>query len=301
MTMVADASTIKKLKSMVASKDAQVEALNGRIEVLMDDLVEARAERDHIRTTCFRLEDVVRQCQQEAEELEERATAAEERAAAAEAALVDNERDIAARRRSGSPTLDADALRRHNAQLEAELDALRDRLIVQTEAELSALPAPRIAAAAHLVAPPAAAPAAAPPRRAITLKATRPSRAAADAPPVAELPARLQGSPEERERWSQEVSRATGAVAPAAYVVPPLISAAEPEPEPAPAPAPAAASRPRSSSPRAQPGRSVYASTHASRTAAAAAAAATREEEVRRQLAVMTAARERALAAVAAL
>ena len=265
----------------------------------MDDLVEARAERDHIRTTCFRLEDVVRQCQQEAEELEERATAAEERAAAAEAALVDNERDIAARRRSGSPTLDADALRRHNAQLEAELDALRDRLIVQTEAELSALPAPRIAAAAHLVAPPAAAPAAAPPRRAITLKATRPSRAAADAPPVAELPARLQGSPEERERWSQEVSRATGAVAPAAYVVPPLISAAEPEP--APAPAPAAASRPRSSSPRAQPGRSVYASTHASRTAAAAAAAATREEEVRRQLAVMTAARERALAAVAAL
>ena len=60
MTMVADASTIKKLKSMVASKDAQVEALNGRIEVLMDDLVEARAERDHIRTTCFRLEDVVR-------------------------------------------------------------------------------------------------------------------------------------------------------------------------------------------------------------------------------------------------
>ena len=102
MTMVADASTIKKLKSMVASKDAQVEALNGRIEVLMDDLVEARAERDHIRTTCFRLEDVVRQCQQEAEELEERATAAEERAAAAEAALVDNERDIAARRRSGS-------------------------------------------------------------------------------------------------------------------------------------------------------------------------------------------------------
>jgi len=301
MTMVADASTIKKLKSMVASKDAQVEALNGRIEVLMDDLVEARAERDHIRTTCFRLEDVVRQCQQEAEELEERATAAEERAAAAEAALVDNERDIAARRRSGSPTLDADALRRHNAQLEAELDVLRDRLIVQTEAELSALPAPRIAAAAHLVAPPAAAPAAAPPRRAITLKATRPSRAAADAPPVAELPARLQGSPEERERWSQEVSRATGAVAPAAYVVPPLISAAEPEPEPAPAPAPAATARPRSSSPRAQPGRSVYASTHASRTAAAAAAAATREEEVRRQLAVMTAARERALAAVAAL
>ena len=91
------------------------------------------------------------------------------------------------------------------------------------------------------------------------------------------------------------MSRATGAVAPAAYVVPPLISA------PAPAPAPAAASRPRSSSPRAQPGRSVYASTHASRTAAAAAAAATREEEVRRQLAVMTAARERALAAVAAL
>ena len=297
MTMIADASTIKKLKSLVASKDAQVEALNGRIEVLMDDLVEARAERDHIRTTCFRLEDVVRQCQQEAEELEERAAAAEERAAAAEAALVDNERDIAARRRSGSPTLDADALRRRNAQLEAELDALRDRLIVQTEAELSALPAPRIAAAAHLVAPPAAAPAAAPPRRAITLKATRPSRAAADAPPVAELPARLQGSPEERERWSQEVSRATGAVAPAAYVVPPLISAAEPEP----APAPAAASRPRSSSPRAQPGRSVYASTHASRTAAAAAAAATREEEVRRQLAVMTAARERALAAVAAL
>ena len=139
MTMVADASTIKKLKSKVAAKDAQVEALNGRIEVLMDDLVEARAERDHIRTTCFRLEDVVRQCQQEAEELEERATAAEERAAAAEAALVDNERDIAARRRSGSPTLDADALRRHNAQLEAELDALRDRLIVQTEAELSAL------------------------------------------------------------------------------------------------------------------------------------------------------------------
>ena len=85
MTMIADASTIKKLKSMVASKDAQVEALNGRIEVLMDDLVEARAERDHIRTTCFRLEDVVRQCQQEAEELEERATAAEERAAAARA------------------------------------------------------------------------------------------------------------------------------------------------------------------------------------------------------------------------
>ena len=298
MAMIADASTIKKLKSLVASKDAQVEALNGRIEVLMDDLVEARAERDHIRTTCFRLEDVVRQCQQEAEELEERATAAEERAAAAEAALVDNERDIAARRRSGSPTLDADALRRHNAQLEAELDVLRDRLIVQTEAELNALPAPRIAAAAHLVAPPAAAP---PPRRRArhTLKATRPSRAAADAPPVAELPARLQGSPEERERWSQEVSRATGAVAPAAYVVPPLISAAKPEP--APAPAPAAASRPRSSSPRAQPGRSVYASTHASRTAAAAAAAATREEEVRRQLAVMTAARERALAAVAAL
>ena len=36
---------IKKLKSMVAAKDAQVEALNGRIEVLMDDLVEARADR----------------------------------------------------------------------------------------------------------------------------------------------------------------------------------------------------------------------------------------------------------------
>ena len=33
MTMVADASSIKKLKSMVASKDAQVEALNGRIAV----------------------------------------------------------------------------------------------------------------------------------------------------------------------------------------------------------------------------------------------------------------------------
>ena len=39
MTMIADASTIKKLKS-IASKDAQVEALNGRIEVLMDDLVD---------------------------------------------------------------------------------------------------------------------------------------------------------------------------------------------------------------------------------------------------------------------
>ena len=39
----------------------------------------------------------------------------------------------------------------------------------------------------------------------------------------------IDNAPEERERWSQEVSRATGAVAPAAYVVPPLISTAEPE------------------------------------------------------------------------
>ena len=295
MTMVADASTIKKLKSMVASKDAQVEALNGRIEVLMDDLVEARAERDHIRTTCFRLEDVVRQCQQEAEELEERATAAEERAAAAEAALVDNERDIAARRRSGSPTLDADALRRHNAQLEAELDVLRDRLIVQTEAELSALPAPRIAAAAHLVAPPAAAPAAAPPRRAITLKATRPSRARLTRRRwrAARAAARVARG---RERWSRRCRRhrrggarcirctaadlggepGTRACATRRGLPPALVVAAG-----------AAGTLGLRVHPRVA---------HRRRRCRRA-----RGEEVRRRLAVMTAARERALAAVAAL
>ena len=105
-------------------------------------------------------------------------------------------------RGSPTPTPTRSAVAHTPRQLEAELDVMRDRLIVQTEAELSALPAPRIAAAAHLVAPPAAALRRR--RRGApfggALKATRPSRAAADCAAGGALPARLQGSPEERER-----------------------------------------------------------------------------------------------------
>ena len=73
-----------RLKKVVASKDAQVEALTSRIEVLSDELQEARSEVAKLRgisETAMRFEDVAKRAS-------DRADAAEAARADAEAALV---------------------------------------------------------------------------------------------------------------------------------------------------------------------------------------------------------------------
>ena len=101
-SLVVDDAAASRLRKLVAAKDAQIEGLTSRVEVLSDDLQDLRRERDYLVTTCARLEDCAAQCQEEVEEVEarERGLAAElaaanQRAEAAEAAQARMEADFA--------------------------------------------------------------------------------------------------------------------------------------------------------------------------------------------------------------
>jgi len=93
---------VSRLRKLCAAKDAQIEGLTSRVEVLTDDLHDLRRERDYLVTTCSKLEDCAQQSQDELEAAETRwttvqaeLTAADERARAAEAAHEHAEADFA--------------------------------------------------------------------------------------------------------------------------------------------------------------------------------------------------------------
>ena len=73
-----------RLKKVIASKDAQVEALTSRIEVLSDDLAEARSEQSKLQ----RLSEAAARFEDVATRANDRADVAEAARADAEAALV---------------------------------------------------------------------------------------------------------------------------------------------------------------------------------------------------------------------
>lgn len=55
-----------RLRKLCAAKDAQIEGLTSRVEVLSDDLHDLMRERDYLLNTCSQLEDCAHQCQEEA-------------------------------------------------------------------------------------------------------------------------------------------------------------------------------------------------------------------------------------------
>ena len=65
---------LSRLKKMVAAKDAQIEALSSRIEVLTDDLHEMRAEKEYAGAAAMRLQQSNMGLQRELEAHHERAT-----------------------------------------------------------------------------------------------------------------------------------------------------------------------------------------------------------------------------------
>ena len=164
-----DSGATSRLRKLCAAKDAQIEGLTSRVEVLSDDMHDLRRERDYLLSTCTQLEDCAHQCQEEAVGLEERVAALEvdletatHRAEAAEAAP--SEANFAATAAAYAPPTgsacgacmgalaeaqEVDGLSRQNAVLRAEVDGLRaevdglrDQLIERTESELASL-APR--------------------------------------------------------------------------------------------------------------------------------------------------------------
>ena len=62
-----------RLRKLCAAKDAQIEGLSSRVEVLSDDLHDLQRERDYLLTMCTQLEDCAQQCQEEVVALEKRA------------------------------------------------------------------------------------------------------------------------------------------------------------------------------------------------------------------------------------
>ena len=69
---VDEPGAISRLRKLCASKDAQIEGLTSRVEVLSDDLHDLMRERDYLLSTCSQLEDCAHQCQEEAAMLGER-------------------------------------------------------------------------------------------------------------------------------------------------------------------------------------------------------------------------------------
>ena len=61
-----------RLRKLCAAKDAQIEGLTSRVEVLSDDMHDLMRERDYLLSTCSQLEDCAHQCQEEAAMLGER-------------------------------------------------------------------------------------------------------------------------------------------------------------------------------------------------------------------------------------
>ena len=50
-------TAVARLKKLVAQKDAQIEALSSRVEVLVDDLRELRAEKQYFGAQSTRLQE----------------------------------------------------------------------------------------------------------------------------------------------------------------------------------------------------------------------------------------------------
>ena len=99
--LVDESGAISRLRKLCAAKDAQIEGLTSRVEVLSDDLHDLIRERDHLLSTCSQLEECAHQCQEEASGAEERVASLEadlktatHRAEAAEAAEAQAEADF---------------------------------------------------------------------------------------------------------------------------------------------------------------------------------------------------------------
>jgi cell division protein FtsB len=87
---------LSRLKRLIASKDAQIEALSSRIEVLTDDLHEMRADHEAAGAQALRLQDESDRYQREAEAHHARAQRWEAEAAAASRRADDAERALIA-------------------------------------------------------------------------------------------------------------------------------------------------------------------------------------------------------------
>ena len=74
---VEEPGATSRLRKLCASKDAQIEGLTSRVEVLSDDLHDLMRERDYLLSTCSQLEDCAHQCQEEAALLSERVVSLE--------------------------------------------------------------------------------------------------------------------------------------------------------------------------------------------------------------------------------
>ena len=74
---VDEAGATSRLRKLCAAKDAQIEGLTSRVEVLSDDMHDLMRERDYLLSTCSQLEDCAQQCQEEATMLGERVASLE--------------------------------------------------------------------------------------------------------------------------------------------------------------------------------------------------------------------------------
>ena len=132
---VDEAGATSRLRKLCAAKDAQIEGLTSRVEVLSDDMHDLMRERDYLLSTCSQLEDCAQQCQEEATMLGERVASLEaelktahERAEAAEAAQARAEAELGA---ECARRLKADESRRDagtGTAVEALAEARNDRL-----------------------------------------------------------------------------------------------------------------------------------------------------------------------------
>ena len=144
---VDEAGATSRLRKLCAAKDAQIEGLTSRVEVLSDDMHDLMRERDYLLSTCSQLEDCAQQCQDEATMLGERVASLE--AELKTAREVQGRASLPERRLSESA---AAGLEERVAALEAELKAAHERAEAaeaaqaRAEAELGAECARRLKA-----------------------------------------------------------------------------------------------------------------------------------------------------------
>ena len=119
---VDEAGATSRLRKLCAAKDAQIEGLTSRVEVLSDDMHDLMRERDYLLSTCSQLEDCAQQCQEEATMLGERVASLE--AELKTARELQGRASLPERRLSESA---ASGLEERVAALEAELKTAHER------------------------------------------------------------------------------------------------------------------------------------------------------------------------------
>ena len=119
---VDEAGATSRLRKLCAAKDAQIEGLTSRVEVLSDDMHDLMRERDYLLSTCSQLEDCAQQCQEEATMLGERVASLE--AELKTARELQGRASLPERRLSESA---AAGLEERVAALEAELKTAHER------------------------------------------------------------------------------------------------------------------------------------------------------------------------------